>query len=341
MSADRKQLLVILALAESDLGLFSAHRARLRSKQRAININVAAAEKILGPGLFAAGGGQLECVCIYQGRIVRDPRSLRKVHKNWRLGGAQIPGPEFGHLRAGDFALIRCTSGDDGPGPLAMSFVSQARESVAHGGLAAIIGNKLKEGMFLIEDSSEDFADAAQLCPREFIAVRSLAESDLGVFAELRDQVPCKQRAFNINAKLARQMMSPTLYEGGGGEFLCTCRFKSRNAEAKRLLSKVDKNWRLGGPKFEGREFGQLGCKDFLLIRSVEWNDGRHPLALTLIGKKTQRIVHAGIVSRLPPLQHSMTMLTPGDPLFSQLEKHCTESPAKKSRRAGRNHRKP
>ena len=332
MSADRKELLVIRALAESDLGLFSAQRAKLRSKQRAININVVAAQRMLGPALFAAGGGQLECVCIYQGRIVRDPRSLRKVHKNWRLGGAQIPGLEFDHLRVGDFALIRCAPGDDGPGPLAMSFVSQAREPLAHGGLAAVIGKKLNEGMFIIEDGTDEFNDAAQLCPREFIAVRSLAESDLGIFDALRDQVPCKQRAFNINAKLARRMLSPTLYEGGGGEFLCTCRFKSRDAEAKRLLSKVHKNWRLGGPKFMGLEFGQIGCKDFLLIRSVEWNDGRHPLALTLVGKKTQRIIHAGIASRLPPLQHSMTMLTPADPLFSQLEKYCTESPAKKSR---------
>jgi hypothetical protein len=329
VSAERKEFIVIRALTDSDLGLFSAQRARIRSKQRAININAAIAAKMLGPTLFAGGGGQFECVCVYQGRIVRDERSLRKSHKNWRLGGVQIQGSEFQHLRSGDFALIRCNPTADGPGPLAMSFVSQAGEQVAHCGLAAVIGGKLQDGMVVIEEGSEEFADTVSLCPREFIAVRSLAESDLGIFAALREQTCCKQRAFNINAKLARRMLSPTLYEGGGGEFMCTCRFKSRDAGANRLLSKVHKNWRLGGPKFEGREFGQLGCKDFLLIRSVEWNDGSHPLALTLVGKKTHRIVHAGIASRLP-LRHSMTMLTPGDPLFRQLEKYITVSPAKK-----------
>jgi hypothetical protein len=326
VSTDHKELIVIRSLADSDLGLFEAQRGRVRSKQRAVNINAVIARQMLDAERFAAGEVSVDCALVYRGRIVNGPRPLRKVHKNWRLGGNRVTGKEFAHLRPGDFLIMRCRAENDGSKPVWISLVSLAEEPVDHRGVSLIIKDRLQDGMAVFDQDVPEFRDFLHLCPREMIAVRSLAESDLGVFATLRKQLSSKQRAFNINAAIARQMMSPARFGAGGGKFFCTCRFTARPSDGWRPLTKVHKNWRLGGDNFPGAEFAEIGCKDFLLIRSVEWNDGRYPFALTFISKRRARVVHAGIADSVA-LTASMASLTYGHPLFDRIAKYCPHHP--------------
>ena len=323
MSGAATDLIVVRRLTESDLGLFEAQRDRIKSKQRAIGINAAAAKRILGNSAYEAGGVDLGCTCVHAGLVIRASRPLRKIHKNWRLGGPKISGQAFGRLRAGDFALLRCLASDQ-CSPLALSFVAKGDPSVAHDGLSAIVGPLLNDGVAVFEESSEQFADLVHLCPREFIVVRSLAESDLGVFGALRATVKCKQRAFNINAVIAERLLSPQLFDAGGATLECRCRFSGRNADGRRPLTKVNKNWRLGGPVLPGSEFSDVGCKDFLLIRAVEWNTGAYPLNLAFITKKRHRVAHAGIASALQEhFTNSMVAIHHAQPLFERIAPHC------------------
>jgi hypothetical protein len=335
VSEHPKELIVVRQLVSSDLGLFDAQRSRVRSKQRALNINAVIAARMLSPAILAAGTATIECTCVYRGRIIREPRKLKKTHKNWRLGGKKITGEEFAGLRPGDFAVIRCSEGNDGGTPLAMSFVSQAHDSLEHSGLAKILVQKLTDGMAVFDGGTEDFTAFMHLCPRELIVIRSLAESDLGVFSAHRPAVASKQRAFNINARIVRQMLSPPVFDAGGADFDCPCAFKSRSTTEMRPLKKSSKNWRLGGAKFEWPEFKELGCKDFLLIRSVEWNDGKYPLALSFVTKKNQRVAHAGLADKAS-FTHSMAAIVVGTPLAGLVAKYCPGST-----RAARSRRKP
>ena len=97
------ELIVVRSLAESDLGLFAAHRPTIRGKQRAININSEIAKQMLSPNLFEKGGGQIACICIFGNIRVQESRNLGKIGKNWRLGGNMIRGDEFVHLSPKDF----------------------------------------------------------------------------------------------------------------------------------------------------------------------------------------------------------------------------------------------
>ena len=161
----------------------------------------------------------------------------------------------------------------------------------------------------------------------QLIIVRSLTESDLGIFSAHRQFARSKQRAININAQIARKLVSPEFFEKGEGTFDCLIVFGNIRIHESRHFGKTHKNWRLGGNKIVGEEFSKLDCKDFVLIRSVENNDGTSPIIITFACREIDRVVHAGIAAIVErSLDRSMAVFTSNDPGFSDLEKYCPDS---------------
>lgn len=159
---------------------------------------------------------------------------------------------------------------------------------------------------------------------REIVAVRSLTESDLGLFAAHRASAKSNQRAININADVARIMLSSSIFDAGGADFRCICLFEGVTQEETRRFRKVHKNWRLGGSKIEGKKFAHLDSKDFVLIRSICNNDGRSPIILSFISRNIDRVVHAGVAAIVDgSLQKSMAIFRDGTPAYGALIPHC------------------
>ena len=151
-----------------------------------------------------------------------------------------------------------------------------------------------------------------------------MAESDLGLFEAQRSTIRAKQRAININSNAARLLLAPELFERGEARLYCTCVFGTNVKSQQRLLRKTHKNWRLGGPKIEGTAFSELDSKDFMLFRSISGNDGTHPVVMTLICRKTDRVVHAGIAAIVERhLKASMAVFDENDDSFDALAVHC------------------
>lgn len=159
---------------------------------------------------------------------------------------------------------------------------------------------------------------------REIIIVRSLAESDLGLFAAHRAAASSKQRAININATMARRLLSEEVFAKGGSLINCICVYGDALVRAPRKLIKTGKNWRLGGNKIEGNAFAELDCKDLVLIRSIEENNGEHPLSIVFISKAKDRVIHAGLASVIERhLERSMAVFAEGHPQFIDIAIHC------------------
>ena len=161
-----------------------------------------------------------------------------------------------------------------------------------------------------------------------------MAESDLGLFAEQRSAIRAKQRAININTDAARLLLAPQLFQQGEALLNCTCVFGEIIQTQERLLRKTHKNWRLGGPKIEGSAFSELDSKDFMLLRSISGNDGTYPVVMTLICRKTDRVVHAGLAAIVERhLKRSMAVFEKNDESFEALAVHCpSPAPAAPSR---------
>jgi hypothetical protein len=160
-----KELIVVRSLTESDLGLFAAHRASARSKQRAININAPIAKQLLSADLFKRGGGLIDCTCIFGDIRIRAARHFGKVHKNWRLGGAKIEGEAFDRLDCKDFMLIRSVAHNDGTNPITITFVCRETDRVVHAGIAAIVERVLDQSMVVYLEGARGFADLSLYCP--------------------------------------------------------------------------------------------------------------------------------------------------------------------------------
>ncbi|SFX64447.1 hypothetical protein SAMN04244548_01576 [Paracoccus pantotrophus] len=159
---------------------------------------------------------------------------------------------------------------------------------------------------------------------KEVIVVRSLAGSDLGLFAAHRGDARSKQRAININAPVAQVLLDAEGFSAGRATLQCTCIFGSIRVEGPRLLSKVHKNWRLGGNKIEGAEFGQLDARDFVLIRSPMHNNGSAPVTIAFYSRNSDRVVHAGIAAIVERhLHRSTAMFEAGSDAFAGLSRYC------------------
>jgi len=133
----------------------------------------------------------------------------------------------------------------------------------------------------------------------EVIVVRSLAESDLGIFSAHRGPATSKQRAIALTTPVARILLSPRLYTQKGARMDVICVYGQHGNRELRHIGKVGKNWRLGGRKIEDGACAFLDSKDFVLIRTVERNDGDLPLLMTFVGRQRERLLHAGIVASL------------------------------------------
>lgn len=154
------------------------------------------------------------------------------------------------------------------------------------------------------------------------IVVRSLKDSDLGLFAAHRSHTASKQRALNINAPIAQQMLSGVLYVIGKTDLECICTFQGIQEVSKRHFGKVGKNWRLGGKKLEGDTFLSVNSCDFALIRSVNGNDGNSPIYLTFVTRKMDQNDHIDVAEKIGTrLDQSMAVFTQGTEEFSMLER--------------------
>jgi len=148
----------------------------------------------------------------------------------------------------------------------------------------------------------------------EIILVRSLTNSDLGLFAAHRGSASSKQRAININARAAAQLLSPALYERGSTTLDCIISFDDITERSPRTLNKSHKNWRLGGNKIEGICFNQLDSRDFMLLRTVAHNDGAIPVSITFVARATNAPLHAKIAGLVAyRLSGSMTIYDESD----------------------------
>lgn len=160
-----RDVILVRSLAESDLGLFSAHRASATSKQRAIAITSPAARALLSLRLHATKGAEFDVICVYGAAATREPRHVGKVGKNWRLGGRKLAGSEFAFLDSRDFALIRSVRGNDGQAPMIMTFVGRQRERLVHAGIVAMIGEQLRDGVAVIPEGGDAFLALAAAFP--------------------------------------------------------------------------------------------------------------------------------------------------------------------------------
>jgi hypothetical protein len=150
-------------------------------------------------------------------------------------------------------------------------------------------------------------------CTPELIVVRSLTESDMGLFAAHRRATTSKQRAIALTTVAAEQLLHPDVVREKGAKFDCICLYGSQSNRELRLINKGGKNWRLGGRQLEGKAFGQLESKDFALIRSVRQNDGTSPVLLTFVGRRSQRFLQAGLASSLEGALHQRVAIFADD----------------------------
>ena len=174
------EIIIVRSLADSDMGLFSAHRKATTSKQRAIALTSFAAGELLHPSVLKARGAEFDCICIFGRSNNREPRLIKKVGKNWRLSGRQIEGREFGDLDPKDFALIRSCRHNDGSSPILMTFIGRRSHRWVQAGLAATFEQSLRQSVAVIDESSPDFQTVAELFPAvpAPVAVRSCLLAD-------------------------------------------------------------------------------------------------------------------------------------------------------------------
>lgn len=162
----------------------------------------------------------------------------------------------------------------------------------------------------------------------EIIAVRSLQGSDLGLFAAHRAAATSKQRAIQINGSIAARILSAAKYRARNCMLDCFCTFRDIEVRSQRPLYRSQKNWRLGGKKLEGKDFAVIDNLDFILIRSVELNDGSLPVSITFIARATRPKMHARISSIVTPhLKHNMAVYGEGDKDFRMLASMCPLAP--------------
>lgn len=163
----------------------------------------------------------------------------------------------------------------------------------------------------------------------EIIVVRSLAESDLGIFSMHRLSATSKQRAIALTTPVARRLLSKRLFTAGGADLDLICVYGGYGNRERRNIGKVGKNWRLGGRKITANACAFLDSKDFVLLRSVAGNDGDAPILMTFIGRQRERLLHAGIVASLEDeFRDSVAVVTVGSDAFAALSAAFPAVPA-------------
>jgi hypothetical protein len=159
----------------------------------------------------------------------------------------------------------------------------------------------------------------------EVLVIRSLTESDLGFFDVLRANARSNQRAININSAIAQHLIDAELLPPDGAEVVCMCTYGHSISTAMRPLTKVHKNWRLGGPKLEGADFAELDSRDFALLRFVARKANQSlSLGLTFVSKVADPVIHAGVASMVErDLKDSMASYAKGSERYKALRPYC------------------
>lgn len=163
--AKRGEIIVVRSLAESDLGIFSMHRLSATSKQRAIALTTPVARRLLSERLFAAGGADLDLICVYGGYGNRELRNIGKVGKNWRLGGRKITANGCAFLDSKDFVLLRSLAGNDGEYPILMTFIGRQRERLLHAGIVASLADSFQSSVAIVTAGSDAFSALSAAFP--------------------------------------------------------------------------------------------------------------------------------------------------------------------------------
>ena len=119
----------------------------------------------------------------------------------------------------------------------------------------------------------------------DYIVIRKLTDSDFGLFAEPRDRgkVKSKQRAININADIISRLLPSNLIDEGEVYLAAKCLRSECQDERTRILSKVGKNWRLGGKKIPGKVFLKLKTGDLFLCRLSAAGEPPFPMVWTVL----------------------------------------------------------
>ncbi len=153
---------IVRVLAESDLGWFAALRPRVKSKQRAININGVVIQRILPQRLRESTRFDVTAECVMPGARATETRVLSRVHKNWRLGGTAVKGDVFARVAAGDF-LVAEFDGAVGPLPtLRWSVVTQAN-AVECEMIRAALDHQLQDGMASFRGDAAEYRVVSSL----------------------------------------------------------------------------------------------------------------------------------------------------------------------------------
>jgi hypothetical protein len=164
----------------------------------------------------------------------------------------------------------------------------------------------------------------------ELIIVRSLTDSDMGLFAAHRKATASRQRAIALTTPVAERLLHPDVVRDKGGDFDCICLFGPAMNREIRRVNKGGKNWRLGGGQLDHEVFRDLDSKDFALIRSIPLNDGSSPILLTFVGRRSHRLLQAGLSSMLDgALQHNVAIFEEGSDGFGPLADLFPSIPAR------------
>ncbi|MFG1379431.1 hypothetical protein [Xanthobacter autotrophicus] len=164
----------------------------------------------------------------------------------------------------------------------------------------------------------------------EIIIVRSLTESDMGLFSAHRKATTSKQRAIALTTVAAEQLLHPSVVKAKGAEFDCICLFGGVTNRESRIINKGGKNWRMGGRQLAGEVFAGLDSKDFALIRSVRHNDSTSPILLTFVGRRSHRFIQAGLaVTFENQLHQSVAIFQDDSAEFETLAELFPSVPAK------------
>jgi hypothetical protein len=164
----------------------------------------------------------------------------------------------------------------------------------------------------------------------EALIVRQLTSSDLGWFAALRDSggVPSKQRAINFNAAIIAAILPAQVIELGEVIVRARCLRPEALQEEDRPLSKVGKNWRLGGHKVPGIVFLYAKPGDFFVSKLKVTGEPRFELSWTVVTQSLEPEEHSSIASQLGPhLADRMALFSNNDALFTLFEALLSSSP--------------